>query len=320
MPSELESMMYVGDPPWHGQGIMLDNPPTAHEAIRAAGLNWKVEKRPLFTPHYSKRGKPKSSMLKEVSGHHAIVRTDNQRVIGVVGKTWQPLQNRNAFEFFDPFISAGEAQYHTAGSLKEGQYVWVLAKMDADPMRVAKDDYVDRYLLLSNSHDGKAAVNVRFTPIRVVCWNTLSMAESDNAAPFLRIRHAGNLKQTMKRVQEVVDITNRTFEATLEQYRWLAKHQVGNIEKYVCDVLQVPHDPEQPPRAMENIVQLFDAGRGQDNKAIRGTLWAAYNGVTEWVDHERGRDGTRLHAAWYGEGRRIKQRALVVATELARAA
>ena len=322
MPSELESMMYVGDPPWHGQGTKLDNPPTAHEAIRAAGLNWRVEKRPLFTPYYKQRTKSRSphGIQREITGYSAVVRTDDQRVLGVVGKTWQPLQNRDAFKFFDPFISAGEAQYHTAGSLKDGQYVWVLAKLDSDPMRVAKNDYVDRYLLLSNSHDGKAAVNVRFTPVRVVCWNTLSMAESDNAAPFLRIRHAGNLKQTMKRVQEVFDITNRTFAATLEQYRWLAKHQVGNIEKYVCDVLDVPHDPEQPPRALDNIVHLFEMGRGQDNKAIRGTLWAVYNGITEWVDHERGRDGTRLHAAWYGEGRRIKQRALTVATELARAA
>ena len=322
MPAEVENMFYVGDPPWHGQGTRLDDPPTAHEAIRAAGLNWRVEKRPLFTPFYKKRTKSRSphGVQKVIEGYSAVVRTDKQRVLGVVGKTWQPLQNRDAFEFFDPFVENGAAAYHTAGSLKDGQYVWVLAKLDSDPMRVAKNDYVDRYLLLSNSHDGKTAVNVRFTPVRVVCWNTLSMAESDNAAPFLRIRHAGNLKQTMQRVQEVVDITNRTFAATLEKYRWLAKHQVGNIQKYVCDVLQVPHDPEQPPRALDNIVQLFDADRGQDNKAIRGTLWAAYNGITEWVDHERGRDSTRIHAAWYGEGMRIKQRAMTVATELARAA
>ena len=124
----------------------------------------------------------------------------------------------------------------------------------------------------------------------------------------------------MKRVQEVVDITNRTFAATLEQYRFLAKRQVSNIHRFVLDVLQVPDDAEKPPRALSNIIELFESGRGQDNPKVRGTYWAAFNGITEWVDHERGRDGTRLAAAWYGEGRRIKNRALTLATEMAQAA
>ncbi len=74
------------------------------------------------------------------------------------------------------------------------------------------------------------------------------------------------------------------------------------------------------PPALPRILELFEGGRGQDNPANQGSLWAAYNAVTEWVDHERGRDVTRLEAAWYGEGRRIKQKGLEVATELAKAA
>ena len=314
MPSEVESMFYTGKMPWHGIGVALDAPPTAAEAIQAAGLDWNVEKRPLFTPRRSRKN------LAEVPGFSAVVRKDRKNVLGVVGKTWQPLQNSEAFQFFDPFVEGGVAAYHTAGSLKGGQMVWVLAQLRADPMTVVKGDDVEKFLLLSNSHDGKAAVNVRFTPVRVVCANTLSMAESDDASPFLRIRHAGNLKQTMKKVQEVVNVTNRTFEATLEQYRWLAKRQVQNIHRFVLDVLQVPDNAEKPPRALSNVVELFENGRGQDNKLVRGTWWAGYNAVTEWVDHHRGRDGTRLAAAWYGEGRRIKSRALVLATEMAKAA
>ena len=314
MPSEVESMFYTGRTPWHGIGVPLDSPPTAEEAIKAAGLNWRVEKQPIFTPH---RG---TDDLKEIPGFSAVVRRDKKRVLGIVGRNWQPLQNRDAFKFFDPFIESGAAEFHTAGSLKEGQQVWVLAKLRGDPMTVVKNDEVEKYLLLSNSHDGKAAVNVRFTPVRVVCWNTLSMAESDDASPFLKIRHAGNLKQTMARIQQVVDITHKTFAATLEQYRWLAKREVTNINKYILDVLQIPDDAEKPPRALSNIVQLFEEGRGQDNKLVRGTYWAAFNGITEWVDHPRGRDGTRLAAAWYGEGNRIKRRALSIATELAKAA
>lgn len=314
MPGYVESMMYVGQTPWHGIGVALNSPPTAEEAIKAAGLNWRVEKQPIFTPQRGQKD------MGEIEGFSAVVRKDKRRVLGVVGRTWQPLQNREVFRFFDPFIEAKVADYHTAGSLKEGQMVWVLAKLRSDPMTIVKGDEVEQYLLLSNSHDGKAAVNVRFTPVRVVCANTLGMAESDDASPFLRIRHAGNLKQTMTKVQQVVDVTNRTFQATLEQYRFLAKRQVSNIHKYLLDVLQVPDDAEKPPRAMNNIIELFENGRGQENPKVRGTYWAAYNGVTQWVDHHRGRDGTRLQAAWYGEGRRIKSRALAMATEFARAA
>lgn len=317
MPAEVESMMYVGQTPWHGLGVALENPPTAQQAIKAAGLNWRVEKRPLFTP---KTANGDQNNLREVEGYSAVVRKDKNRVLGVVGRNWQPLQNREAFRFFDPFIEAGAAQYHTAGSLKGGQHVWVLAKLDADPMQVARNDTVERYLLLSNSHDGTAAINVRFTPIRVVCWNTLSMAEGNDSVPYLKIYHRGNVKQTMQRVQEVVNVTNQTFEATLKQYRFLAKRKVQNIESFILDVLKWPEGEEKKPQALPRIVELFEGGKGQENPAVRGSLWAAYNGITQWVDHERGRDGTRLEAAWYGEGRRIKQRGLEVATEMAKAA
>jgi phage/plasmid-like protein (TIGR03299 family) len=310
MPAEVESMFYTGKTPWHGLGVALEQPPSAAEAIQAAGLDWEVEKREIWL----------EDAEEPIDDWSAVVRGDTEAVLGVVGKTWRPLQNRDAFAFFDPFVHASAAEYHTAGSLKAGRYVWVLAKLAGDPMQVAKNDVVEKYLLLSNSHDGKAAINVRFTPVRVVCWNTLTMAESDNASPFLRIPHKGDVRDTLRRVQEVVDVTNRTFAATLEQYRFLASRQVENIHKYVLDVLQVPDDAEEPPRALAPIVQLFEHGRGQENRAIRGTYWAAYNAMTEFVDHERGRDNTRLHAAWYGEGRRIKQRALSVATELAKAA
>lgn len=114
-------------------------PPTAEEAIKAAGLNWTVEKRPLFTPRGNKED------LEEVQGFSAVVRRDKRRVLGVVGKTWQPLQNRDAFQFFDPFVESKVAEFHTAGSLKEGQHVWVLAKLRADPMTVVKSDEVENF-------------------------------------------------------------------------------------------------------------------------------------------------------------------------------
>lgn len=313
MSHEVESMMYVGETPWHGLGRRLENPPTSEEAIKAAGLDWEVGLKPMIAVD--------GMEMYDAIGYRAVMRSDSHGILGVVGTSWKPLQNRDAFRFFDPFIEAGAAEYHTAGSLKEGQKVWVLAKLQGEPMEIAKGDVVEKYLLLSNSHDGRYAVNVRFTPVRVVCWNTLTMAEGDGSAPYLKVYHRGNLTDTMEKVREVVDLTHRTFAATAEQYRLLARRNVQNLEKYIKTALGKDEEGHgKTPYALPKIQELFEGGRGQSNPAIRGTLWAAYNAVTEWVDHRRGTDAARLDAAWFGEGRRIKQRALQEAVLLAKAA
>jgi phage/plasmid-like protein (TIGR03299 family) len=318
MSHEVESMMYVGTPPWHGIGVALNHPPTAEIAIQAAGLAWAVETRQLYVADAPTMS-PWNVHLRHTDAYRAVVRTDNHRVLGIVGRAWKPLQNTEAFRFFDPFVEAGAAEYHTAGSLKQGQRVWVLARLVGPPMEVAPSDAVERYLLLSNTHDGKTAVNVRFTPIRVVCWNTLTMAEADDTAPFLKVIHKGNVEGTMQAVQDVVSMAHQTFAATFHQYRFLASRQVQNIEQYVLDVLQVPEHQDPKPKAGPKIVQLFQA-TGDKTPSVQGSYWAAYNAVTAWVDHERGRPASRLDSAWFGDGQQLKRRALARATDLARAA
>jgi phage/plasmid-like protein (TIGR03299 family) len=318
MAHEIENMMYVGETPWHGLGIKLDKPPTAEEAIIAAGLNWKV--------HLEDMQLARSHNEQIIPSHKAVVRASDSSILGVVGNKWNPIQNSDAFKFFDPFIQSGEAEYHTAGSLKDGKKIWILAKLGGGPLKIAKDDVIEKYLLLSNGHDGKNAGNIRFTPIRVVCNNTLTMAEGDDEAPFLRVLHRGDVVQKLEDIQKIISLTNQSFEATAEQYRALAKKGVKNLDRYILSVLKPRYSFDEfeddelstvLPRASEQIKELFETGRGQDNKAIRGTYWAAYNAVTEWVDYQRGGDNTRLEKAWFGKGHRIKQIALDSAFQFA---
>lgn len=166
------SMMYVGDLPWHGLGTALQKPATATEAIKAAKLDWEVVKTPVYACVGNNRLVPTDSF--------AVVRSDmvdkpECEVLGVVGKDYTPLQNRDAFSFFDPIAGEGAAIYHTAGVLAGGRRVWMLAKLPGET-RVIGDDISHKYLLLFNSHDGSGAVGVKFTPVRVVCQNTLTMA------------------------------------------------------------------------------------------------------------------------------------------------
>ena len=167
MPAQIESMAYFGKVPWHGLGTALEEAdlyywPTACEK---AGLAWDVELVPLVTADTQAKVENK-----------AVRRTSDGRILGVVGPRFTVLQNKDAFKWFEPFLAAKEALLHTAGSLQDGSRVWVLAKLKRDPLVIAEGDEVEKFILLSHGHDGSLAVRCGFTPIRVVCQNTLSMA------------------------------------------------------------------------------------------------------------------------------------------------
>jgi phage/plasmid-like protein (TIGR03299 family) len=185
------AVMVVGEPAWHRLGTILSKPATAKEAIQSAHLGWEVIKQPLFAGEAEHH---------RIAGHFAIVRDDDwsrkkATVLGIVGESYTPVQNREAFAFFDPIVGDEAAVYHTAGALGDGQRVWILAKLPED-IRVIGDDITQKYLLLSNSHDGNSAVQIKFTPIRVVCQNTLTMALSQR--PTLRIPHTRDVHERLR--------------------------------------------------------------------------------------------------------------------------
>lgn len=314
-----DGIMSVKEVPWHKLGVVLPSAPTIEEAIVAAKLNWEVGTKPLFTAE------------KQAVEAMATYRKDDGAILGVVGKGYKTLQNSEAFNFFQPFLDTKEAALETAGSLKNGRRVWILAKINReDSVIVAKsDDRVSKYVLLSNSHDGTMAVRVGFTPVRVVCRNTLTMAHNDNTSQLIRIKHAGNIVANLEKVREIMDIANSSFEATAAQYRLLANKEINSkdLEKYVKLVFATKKQQEgtesieesgSGKRIMGNITQLFESGMGNDLPGVKGTYWAAYNSITEYVQYERGNDdGNRLDGLWFGTGANINKKALQTALVMA---
>jgi phage/plasmid-like protein (TIGR03299 family) len=248
MAHQIESMFSVKETPWHGLGVVCQTAPNAAEAIKLAGLDWAVRLEQLS---FLLNGVPVPVQK------WAVVRnTDNAIVGDGVGPRWTPLQNSAAFNFFDPFVESGHASYETAGSLQEGRRVWVLAKLNRDPVEITKGDVVQKFLLLSNSHDGSLAVRVSFTPIRVVCANTLAMAHSSTESKFLRIRHTKSVNETLKLVQETVNTADAEFEATAEQYRLLARTQIrqDDLKKYVKEVFDLPKVDSEMTKQGEKVI------------------------------------------------------------------
>ncbi len=326
MAHEIESMFSVNEVPWHGLGTVLDRPPTVAEAMRAAGLDWTVALRGVRTEDGV-----------EVPGARATVRESDGRVLGCVGTAYTPLQNAEAFDFFDPFVAAGEATLETAGSLREGSRIWVLAKLARDPSVIVPGDEVNKFILLANAHDGSLTVRVGFVPIRVVCANTLALAEAHRASKLLRVRHQKNVVASLAQIHDVINTANASFEATAEQYRYLAATDIveDDLKRYVKTVFAprstamivapsviegelLDDEDESKSRVYDSVKRLFETGRGAQLPGVRGTLWAAYNAVTEYIGYERGQSqDTRVDSMWFRGGAKLNARALESALAMA---
>ncbi len=317
MPHEIETFMYAGETPWHGLGVQVDENIRIEEAIVAAGLNWNVAKRPMFVLG------PDGQSID--TGVIATVRETDNMVLGTgLSPAYEILQNTNSFNFFQPYLDSGEVKLHTAGSLRDGKRVFVLAEINRDPSVIVANDIVRKFILLSNSHDGSMAVRVGFTPIRVVCANTLAMAHGDANSKLIRVYHRGNIQQSLEQIRDTINIANQKFEATAEQYRTLAARNVdaATVKAYIQVVfnLKTGEDQQRTSQVEQAVTYNFENGRGNNVEGVRGTVWALYNAATEYLSYERGRTAdTRMDQTWFGTGATINEKALKTALALAAA-
>ena len=325
-------MMYVGDEPWHGLGTKLNAPATAAQAIEAAHLDWEVVKRPL---HVIGNG-----TTVPVKGKFAMLPADRLDradcpVFGVVSGEYTPLQNREAFAFFDSIVGQDAAVYHTAGALGRGERVWILAKLPTS-IRVIGDDIAEKYLLLSNGHDGESSVQIKFTPIRVVCQNTLTMAMGDGE--MIRVAHRPDMPERLEYAKRLLGFVDERYERIEKAFQRMVQVRMNSqrVEAYFREVLPLPVRRKRPSvgrrqaeraeqrrrRVLESVrrkralaQRFFEDGKGNTLPRVRGTLWAAYNGVTEMIDHNQtGLNAERrLNSIWFGEGFRVKARAYGIA-------
>lgn len=303
-------MAFVGETPWHGLGVQVSDDLAPAEMMKAAGVDWRVQEVESFVEFNGQ---------KVPTGMKALVRETDGRVLTQVGKGWHPVQNEEAFEFFKDFTDAGKMKMHTAGSLKNGEIIWALAKVD-DDFELFNGDKVESYLLFSNPHQYGKTIDIRFTPIRVVCNNTLTLSLSQTAENSVRLNHrrqfdADAVKETMgiahfkmAQYKEMASFlgSKRTTEDTVKQY---FGHLLGMSNKNEGELSRTAK------RALEVLVEQPGA------EFAEGSWWQPFNAVTWMTDHELGRSAdTRLQSAWYGNNRKLKTQALELALEMAEAA
>ena len=297
-----------------------------------AGLNWRVSLRPMRSTIVD------GGSEVDVPDHRAVWREDTGTILGVVGTGYRPLQNVDAFEFFEPLVRERLVTLETAGSLREGRRVWVMAKVAGDPAVVVPgaDDIVDLYALLCHGHDGSLAVRLGSNPVRVVCSNTLSgaLAQGDGLAV---IKHTSGMGEALKTARSVLTRQIELFRGSTEGWRFLASRTCSDSDftTYALRVVALVRgesddevrermpDPDSGRRMLKTLRPLFEGGAGNDRQGVRGTWWAAYNAITQWLTHERGaakgtdRDQAerRFAELHLGAGRRLGQRALMLALD-----
>ena len=310
----VNSMFYVGQEPWHGLGKKLDQAATAADAIKAAGMEWEVIKAPVL---YTPPGK----MVRDAVGHYVTARADNGAALGVVGERYTILQNREAFSFFDAVVGEKLAIYHTAGALGAGETVWILAKLPGE-IRTVGDDISEKFLLLTNRHDGSGSVEIMFTPIRVVCQNTLNIALSDENGKRAKVRHTASMGLGIERVRETLGLLNSRFALFEDLSRQMANKQLGSkdLDAYLSGLFKTEaaegskRAESRAANVMEEVERLFNYGKGNNLPGVKGSAWAAFNAVTEYADHfrtvrgEKGLDN-RAKSLLFGTGADLKQRA-----------
>lgn len=308
----INSMFYHGEEPWHGLGKKVDHLLTSAEAIDAAGLNYQVQKMPIFLKDGT-----------EIKDQYATVRMDNNAPLGVVGSKYTVLQNKDAFSFFDAVVSVKEAMYETAGALGVGERIWLLAKLPGY-IKTVGDDITEKYLLLTNTHDGSGSVQVMLTPIRVVCQNTLNVGIQAGSHKS-KIRHTFNMGMKVEEVRKTLGLIQQQFTIFEQATQKLAAVQLTTeaaeayFKKSLAIVEQEDNRSTRAQNILEEVSNLFVNGKGATLPGAKDTAWGAFNAIVEYVDHSRGGENLekRAQSLLFGSGANIKQKAFDEALALA---
>lgn len=311
MSHAVETMAYAGELPWHGLGKAVHHDLTPEQMMKEAGLLWTVSKQQAFIEIDGK---------KIPIDRSALVRDTDGRILDTVTNDWCPLQNEEAFSFFNDFVRAGDMEMHTAGSLKGGKLVWGLAKIK-DGFTIGKNDHVESHLLFTNPHQFGKAIDIRFTPVRVVCWNTLSLAlRSIDQQQIAKVSHRRAFDAD--KVRDILGLAHTKLDVYREAAELLSSTRFTSpdLNEYFKGIFPKKTDKKEEAQTSRNHkIALAVLGTQPGYQSAEGSWWQAFNAVTYMTDHLMGRGTeTRLQSAWFGSNRDLKTRALESAVDFAK--
>lgn len=325
-----DSIAFAGARPWHGLGVELTPDADLEIWEREAGLGYKVRRAPV----QFRIDEP----CVEYPGRDVLFRSDTGAPLSVVSSDYKIVQPAEVLHFFAELVKHNRFAMEVAGVLEGGCRVWALARVN-DGATVIGHDVVRPYVLLATSYDGTLATIAKFTAIRVVCHNTLTMAAGHGAEQ----RGQSEMDTTSGPVVQCVRVPHsRAFDAKAAQLD--LGIAVNAWDRFLIEARSMAHTPVDEPFAREYLRQLLPAPRAKPGTAprpvdtteayqrilalfrgdaqmatmpeARGTAWGLLNAVTWYVDHERGSDAHRFKNATLGVGDALKTKAREMLAEV----
>lgn len=302
-----DAFFSVKEKAWHGLGQIVDDYPTSEEAIIHAGLNYEVEKKTIALLENSE----------EIKTHFATVRNDTSQILGIVGSKYEVVQNRSAFTFFDSLVQDGSGiKYETAGALGNGERIFITAKMP-DVLRIGRNDDIEQYIFLTTSHDGSGSIMAAFTPVRIVCNNTLNAALR-NHSNAVYIKHTANAEMKLQEAARIISISETHGEMLERTFNQWAKVRVTDNEvkklirlamspnKEVFKAITEKNAAFEFSQQFENICEKVNeyafAAETQQMPTTAGTLFGAYNAITGFYQNvnEYKSDSAKVNSIMFG--------------------
>ena len=284
------SFFSVKEKAWHGLGQIVQDYPTSKEALQFAGLDFEVVKMPNI--HRIADG---TEIVSQSS--FFTYRTDTGAILGdKLGTDYNIVQNVDAFSFFDAIVGGDGMQYETAGALGKGEKIFITAKLPGY-IKVGNDDYIEKYLFLTTSHDGSGSITAAFTPVRIVCQNTLNAA-LHNSSNTIKLRHTASVQDRLKEAHKLMGISNglaNEMEAIFNQWTKVKitdKQVMQLIQQAMApskEVLKNIRDGKELSTAFTNICDnafLYAmSSPTQQTNTTKGTLFGAYNAITGYFQN-----------------------------------
>jgi len=317
-----DAFFSVKEKAWHGLGKIVEEYPTSEEAIIFAGLDYEVIKKPIQTMD-----------LEEIKSYFATVRTDTAQTLGVVGSKYEVVQNRTAFSFFDALVNNGEGiKYETAEALGDGERIFITAKLP-ELIKVGRNDLIEQYIFLTTSHDGSGSIMAAFTPIRIVCNNTLNMALNNNSNAVY-IKHTANAEMKLNEAAHIIQISETTSELMKTVFNKWAKVRVTDKElKKLISLAMSPNKEvfkaiatddkafefsQQFQNVCSDVFSYAMNSPTQQMETTEGTLFGAYNSITGYYQNVNNYkdSNSKLNSIMFGTGLERTKRAFEIFTEV----
>lgn len=317
--------------PWHSKGQILDHVMTAKEAVENAHLDYEVEKRKIYTKGKTfvtrnefGLGEPHQEEV-DIPDVYANVRTDTNQPLGIVRSKYRILQNRDAFGFFDSIVGEGEAIYETAGALGKGERVFITAKLPQQIV-VAPNDVVDQYLFITNSHDGSGCIKAAFTPVRIVCANTLAMALHQSNYN-VNIRHTASMETNLKQAHKLMGIAIAKSHEVEDAYVAMSSVKIKDaelkrfIELAMNPTIEQISEEEYSTQFKNKVNKVLEYAQTDETQLMgttKGTLYGAFNAITGYynnvVNYKTADD--KINQVLFATGNTVSNRAYDMALEV----